>query len=539
MSPRKTTGAIFLLAVFFRILYVFLFPPQGTDHEMIHTAVDNLLSGNGLAFAMANPQDLSSTLYQPMNEWPPLVAYLLSFVKAMVGSSHAADMIIMSLGMLFLLLVLNAIMKVLKLNDRVRVFLWILIAANPEPFSNLGITDLYGGLFMLWGTLFCLRFLQQQQVRTSQLIVASFFFFLPAAFRYQYYPVIFAFPVFLIAAAKYTGNKQLLSKSILSFSIVFFLLAAQVAFLYQQTGTGALVAEDKVGFYPENLIWFYPFITKGFLNVSYIENTLIGWNKMAIFPYYIFSFLLTNFILYKLFAFLFKQLRKGIASNSTNTELVAMNLGRMLLLFITSSVFGLLILMALRYSPQINPYGTFTYVNEGRYFIVASLLMMILLSSVAQDYLLPRISFKLPLKQIAAGGFMIFNLALFGKFLYNVTSQSIKDPAVRWVAEKEMVHNEIETLHRKYNLPVVAISSQKYFLYQSAADFGMVKNIEQLKQTGIRTSKPVQLLIITWAHPNKEELQFIKQNGATEVFAGKKCKLYHTIVNNTTAVASL
>jgi hypothetical protein len=244
---------------------------------MMHTAVQNLLSGNGLGFHIASTTDLSVTTFRAMNEWPPLPAYLLSVVKAMTGSAYAADMILLGLGMLLLLIVLRALMQVLQLKDQVQSILWIIIGSNPEPFRNLGITDLYGGLFLVWGVLLTIRLLQQPAASNRQVLIASLFFFLPAAFRYQYYPVIFIYPVFLVVASVLGRQKLLQRQAWLSLSVVFFLLATQVALLLQQTGSGSYMVKDATGFYPENLVWTYPFLIKSFVNRSYFENQLIGW----------------------------------------------------------------------------------------------------------------------------------------------------------------------------------------------------------------------------------------------------------------------
>lgn len=537
MNPGKATGAFFVLAVFFRIAYIFLFPPAGTDHEMIHTAVDNLLSGNGLAFPIANPADLSTTIYEPMNEWPPLVAYLLSVVKAMTGDGKAADLILMSVGMLLLLVVINSMMKVLNLKEQVRVILWLIIAANPEPFRNLGISDLYSGLFLMWGVLFSLRLVQQEFIKPSQIVVASLFFFLPAAFRYQYYPVIFMCPVFLITAGKFLKNKHLFRNGINAFSIVFFLLVLQVVLLYQQSGVAAKIA-DVPGFYPENLIWTYPFLLKGFINISYLENSLIGYGHWTIIPYYILTFLFTIFLLYKLFFYLLSKTKEVQVSEYGVNNIVALN--RFFIFSVALSIVGLLIILSVRYSPQINNGGHFTYVNEGRYFIAATLLFLLLFAHLLQE----EVSFSLfsvkQLKRAVVAFMMLINFALFGKFLFNVVTDNLKGTREGWVAERKVILSEIEELQKKYKLPVVAVASQKYFLYQPVMqEYGIIKSFNQLRQMGVKTSHPVQLLIITKKNPNKEELSFIKEKGASEIYSGRACNMYHIIVGNRQTVASL
>ncbi|HEX4957549.1 MAG TPA: hypothetical protein VFV46_05175 [Lacibacter sp.] len=540
MRPGKTTAAFFVLAVIFRTFYIFLYPPAGNDHEMIHAAVDNLLSGNGLSFPVANTNDLSSTAYQPMTEWPPLVAYFLSVVKAIVGNADAADILIMSLGMCLLLLVMHNIMKLLNLTDQTRIILWIIIAANPDPFRNLGISDLYSALFMMWGVLFLLRFLQQPQIHTGQLMAASVFFFLPAAFRYQYYPLIFLFPLLILGAGHIKQNPHLFKKGLLSLSIVFFLLCYQVATLYQHSGSASYIADDETGFYPQNLLLAYPFLLKAFLNTSYFETKLLLMGQQNMVPYYAACALITFSILTGIFIFLFKQVKGFNAHSEEPAEIL--KLSRLAVYMIAAGVVLLLSALSLRYYPQVKETGgMFTYVKEGRYFIVSSLLFLMLFASLSQNYILKfKRSWQFPVRKLAFASLMIINLSLFGKFLYNASTSNLVDYKGRRSENRQLVQHEIESLLNKYKLPVVAASEDKDLIYYpNIKDYGIVKNFKELLQKGIHTTQPVQVVLVTRKKLSKRETAFVQQRGAKEVFSNKHYRLFHFIADNKQAVAML
>jgi hypothetical protein len=541
MRQGKTTAAFFALAVFFRILYIFIYPPQGNDHEMIHTAVDNLLSGNGLSYAIADPKDLSTTLYQPITEWPPLVAYILSFAKAIVGSSDAADLLLMGIGMLFLLLVLHSIMKLLNLSHHTRIILWIIIAANPAPFGSLGISDLYSALFMLWGVLFCLRFVIAENIPTLQIMAASVFFFLPAAFRYQYYPLILLFPLILIGAGKLKKDLNLFRKGLLSLSIVFFLLCFQVAMLYQHSGTAAHLAEDKTGFYPENIIWFYPFLLKSIVNTGYIETKLLFMGKENLVPYLLLSLTVTMIVLGGMFLFLLKQIRSFKAGVQDISETIKMS--RFILFTVAISVVFLLIALSLRYDAQVNQKGQFlfTYVSEGRYFVVSSILFLILLASLAQGFVYKlTFSWHVPVRKFALATVMLINLSMFSKFLYNSATNNLVDYKSKRMEQRLVLKKEIETLLLKYKLPVVAASENKDLIYfPNIKDYGIVKSFKELFQNGTHTSQPVQLILVTKKTLSENELSFVQLQGAKEILNNKSHRMFHVIVNSKEALAML
>ncbi|WP_407524525.1 hypothetical protein PDL71_01720 [Lacibacter sp. MH-610] len=537
MNPGKTSGAFFMLAVFFRILYIFLYPPAGTDHQLIHAAVDNLLSGNGLSFTTANPNDLSSILYQPMNEWPPLVAYLVSIAKAITGSSAAADLFLMSMGMLLLLIILRSIFQLMQIGAKTQVLLWIIIAANPDPFAHLGISDLYSALFMLWGVLFSLRFLQMPYATKAQIFIASIFFFLPAAFRYQYYPLVFIFPLFLLFTGWWKQQKHLYQSGLLSLSVVFCLLSFQVAMLYQETGSAAYIADEK-GFYPQNLQWAYPFLLKSFLNISYIENKLLLIGKWTLVPYYLSSFILSVVLLGYCFIRAIKKSKGGLWN--FEEERSGLQVSKLFLLTVILSIITLLVFLSVLYSPQVNYGSVFTYLREDRYFIVCSLLLLIYFGKQLDGLPFIHLPSFTVLKRVTITSVVVVNLMLFGKFLFNAATDNLKDLHQISAIEKNIIETEIDILKKKYNLPVVAVSSIKLLQYNpSAGEYSVAKTLKQINNTGLRTSQPVQLILVTQPTLKEEEVFFVKSKGAKEVFKNGRLRIFHLIVPQQSSLASL
>jgi hypothetical protein len=537
MNPGKTTGAFFMLAVFFRILYIFLYPPAGTDHQLIHAAVDNLLSGNGLSFTTANPNDLSSILYQPMNEWPPLVAYLVSFAKAITGSGTAADLLLMSIGMFLLLIILRSIFQLMQIGAKTQVLLWILIAANPDPFAHLGISDLYSALFMLWGVLFSLRFLQMPYATKAQIFIASIFFFLPAAFRYQYYPLIFIFPLFLLFTGWWKQQKHLYQSGWLSLSVVFCLLSFQVAMLYQETGSAAYIADEK-GFYLQNLQWAYPFLAKSFLNISYIENKLLLIGKWTLVPYYLSIFTLSIALL----AYCFVRVVRKAQNRFWNfeEERSSLLISKLFLLSIIISILTLLVFLSVLYSPQLNYGSIFTYMREDRYFIVCSLLLLVYFGKLVDNLQFIKAPSFTAIKRFTVASVLIVNLTLFGKFLFNAATNNLKDLHQISLAEKKIIETEIDELKKKYNLPVVAVSSMKLLQYNpSAGEYSVAKTLKQINDTGLRTSQTVQLVLVTQPQLKEDEAFFVQTKGAKEVFKNGRLRIFHMIVPQHSTIASL
>lgn len=546
MSPRKATGALFVLTVIFRITYWFFYPPHGTDHEMLHAAVQNLLSGNGLGFFVSNPANLSDIHFRYMNEWPPLAAWMLSVAKAMTGSGYAADMLLMGLGTFLLLVVLRSLMQALQLKPHAQAIIWLILLSNPEPFRNLGITDLYGSLFLLWAVLLCIRMLQAPALRNRQLVVSGIFFFLPAAFRYQYYPLVLLFPLFLLVAARLQQNRLHVRQAWLTASVVFFLLVAQVAFLMQQAGSPAYIAPDARGFYPENLVLAYPFLLKAFVNVSYFENQLVthvgGWLLLVYFAlvYFMSMFLCTQLLLH-----IVRRMRS--AANAKNSEAVVHHTSQLVLLGTSFAIVLLLSGLSLLYDQQRNPaapYG-FTYVKEGRYFTAACLLILLLAAQLLQQRSLPQLRLpewslpRLPRTyRWALAGLLVINLSLFGKFLVNASAHPTSGFQANWKPERNEVEEVIKNLQNKYDLPVVVAAAHKYFNFQPlGSTTGALQNYRDLLSGGIRTNSPVQLVLITGKQMSDEELKFVYDKQAVQVYSGKRTRVFHVLAGSNTQLA--
>ncbi len=529
---EKNTSLFLLLAIVFRNGSLFFYPPYGTDHVMIHTAVDNLLQGKGLSFSVSGPDDLSIVLQQPMNEWPPLVGYLIYAVKTVVINSRATDMILMSAGTILLLLALRNIMKMVEINPIFQSILWIIIATNPEPFRMAGISDIYSCMCILWSVALSLGFVKTGIIKTPQLFISSLIFFLPAACRYQYYPVVFIFPVFLIIAGRLLKQVDLIKKGKLSLLLVALLLGTQISLLYFQTGAAARIADDKAGFYFDNLFHMYPFLIKGFLNTSYFENLFFTKSATAKAVLNSLYFIVTVFLLLRGTIFIISQYKKTDANNANGKRDLYLNKG--FLLFISLSTIFLLSLLSLIYSPQNDPYGMFTYVKEGRYFLVPTFLLLLLATCILQEQLehLHRRMFKF--YKLLIVFIILINLSLFGKFCYNIIAGKQKIQGASWLKERETVFEEIEDQIQKRKRPVVVVGN-KYFSYQPISDsFSIIRNLRQLEAAGLNTTKPIQLLLITQPKPSSAEEKFIHEKKPVLIFAGIKCRMYQLIVEEHT-----
>ena len=492
---------------------------------MLHIAADNLLRNHGLSFALANPMDLSSITYMPMHQWPPLIGYLLAFTKLFIGSDRGVDIFLMSFGILCLFFVLKYLMLSLRLNNITRIVLWIILATNPEPFTSLGLTDLYGCLFYLLSVILCLRTIEKEKASLKWVILISAVFFLPAAFRYQYYILIFLFPLFLLFTAKLSKNKSLFKVGILSLFFVFLFLSSQMILLHFTAGKIITIADDQRGFYPLNLLKLYAFPLKGPLNISYLENHLINWGLPMVVVYKFIVWLITLFWSgYLIYLFIKDK------SHLHNSSLSIIRKSRILLFLAAMVVFILLLLLSLRFHPQGTGFGSFTYLSEGRYFMLVTLLFLLLLTSFTQNnFYLKNLNRVI---KVFTYAILVLNLSLFLKFIYNVATDSLPKEAALWRSEQTHICNEIVKLKLQYNRPVVTMGNRDFLYLPVKKGYAAVSDFKTVFQIGLKTTHPVIVLFITKETPAREEELFIQQNHGVHLYSGSKCQLYSIVVNN-------
>ncbi|HMP87332.1 MAG TPA: hypothetical protein PKE63_08650, partial [Lacibacter sp.] len=314
-------------------------------------------------------------------------------------------------------------------------------------------------------------------------------------------------------------------------------------------GSGAFIAKDATGFYPENLLWTYPFLVKSFINTSYLENTLIAWGgTWSLMIYYALLLFVTVFICTKLFQYLVRrlwQLRPAAAKAADAEEhwqqRLVPALANFLLMGVSLAVLLLLTVLSLRYDAQKTPEGAFgfTYVHESRYFLGSSLLLLLLVSRLLQEhpFRLPQLRL-LPVRRLAIATLLVVNLSLFGKFLVNVSFGAVPSTGTAQLAERKKVEQTLLRLKEKNNLPIVVAASVKYFAYQPQPDVAVLQDYQEVLQSGVRTSQPVQLVLITRKQLSDAELKFIYQKGAVQVYAGNRCRLYHVIAGSNEQMAA-
>ena len=310
--------------------------------------------------------------------------------------------------------------------------------------------------------------------------------------------------------------------------------------LYQHTGTTSYIADDKTGFYPQNLLMAYPFLVKAFLNTGYFETKFLMMGY-PLAPYYAICSIITLLILIKTFSYLYKQLKQPLTA-AADESVITLRLSRFAVYVVAISIVLLLSALSVYYYPQVKAAGgAFTYVKESRYFIVSSLLLLILFAGLVQNYFSGFAwSFRFSIRKLAFASVLLINLSLYGKFLFNASTNNLVDHIGRRTENRHLVQQEIELLINQYKMPVVAASEDKDIIYYpNIKSYGVIRNFKELLKKGVHTSQPVQVVLVTHKKLSNTESNFVQEKGAKEVFSNKYYRIFHFIAENKASTVAM
>lgn len=532
MSITRQLQLVILFAIITRLLLLYSFPLHMTDFMLINSAAENLINGHGMGFYRSSPEDLSFVYFEGLRLWPPLVTVTTAVFLKLTGSYNLADMLMLSIILLALVRVLYLYCKEIGLSTIYICYVFLFLGINPELIKHPGFSDLTAALFTIWSLLALTRELKKENnSRLIQLFSLSFLFFLPSAFRYQYYPISLLFPCYLLAAAFYLKNKKLAYRSFTMICLVLTLLILQETFLFYYTNQpmSQSVAMDKTGIFLFNLADFYPFFYKSFVNLSYIENT---WSRMVHSLHFVYD-LVSNTMYIALIAVTLNYFIQLVQKQKKENNEQKLKQTLSAFTTIPFSLFPVLILIALSltHNSRNGLPGGWTYVLEGRYYIVTSILILLLLLWYVQQKWNGFASVTKRIFPVLFILIVLYNLSLTVKFCYNVAKGNIPDKELKNRTERATAYNYFKQLSNDSLLTVITYREPYFIFFPHLNNIVVTKNISLLNGEELRTKKKIRLLIVSTKDALQTDLELIKKYNAVPVLTRSGYIIYSTILN--------
>ncbi|MEJ8841865.1 hypothetical protein WG954_05670 [Lacibacter sp. H375] len=534
MTATRQLQIVLVFAFIIRLLLLYCFPLHMTDHMLINSAAQNLIEGHGMGFIRSSPEDLSSFYFEGLRLWPPLVTATTALFLDLTGHHPSTDLLMMTLVLIGFIWVLYLLCKEIGMQTNYIVYIFLVFALNPELIKRPGFSDLTAAFFCIGAILFLVKQLKKNNLsRNLTLLLGSFLFFLPSAFRYQYYPVTLFFPLVLLLSSIYLKDKTLLKRSAISLLLVllFIILQEYFLFVYTSQPINQAVAMDKTGLFLFNLQNSYPFFFKTFFNISYVENT---W-KHIILPFRYFYFAVAAFLLIFLLFLITRFLvfnitrQREIRNNEVAIRQTLSVLSLVPFLLLPISV---LIGLSLTHNSRTGQPGGWTYVNEGRYFILPSILLLLLTFWFIQNKwaglsgILKKTLFTLFVITI------VYNLALTLKFCYNAITNNIPDKELSNRLDRAAAYNYVRATSNDEPPTVITYTEPYFTFFPYIKNVAITKKIELLRETRLSTKKKVRLLIICQKDATEAEFRFIQDHKAVPVLHRPNFTIYSTTIDS-------
>ena len=276
-SSRSASIACLVIAIVSRIVNVCFLSYAGRDKMFLVMQSKSLLEGRGLGvpgYFMANPE-VPVYDYTPM--WPPGYPVLLApFLKIFNYDIYWATTMLDIIACIALIFVIRKICKQVGFPT-LAVNLMTLVAGcfeysfinDSKPTDNVPIV-----IFLL-GISLVIKLVSAERFSFTAIAIAAFVLFLPNMFRYSYPPLSIAVIVSILLTAFL--KKEILLKKKGAWLLTINVLLTAVFFLTMKsiTGYAGYAVPTPRGYFPENLVHWYPVIPTSFMNLIFLTSQAI------------------------------------------------------------------------------------------------------------------------------------------------------------------------------------------------------------------------------------------------------------------------
>lgn len=260
-SDKRISLLILLTSVAGRTIQLIFFHNVRVDRSFQLMAMQNMVEGHGVTLAHVTPPDLSTIIYEPLIKWPPGYSILISPFYLLFNKDYVlASLLAEILFSIVLIVICRRILIILETPVHLVNLFTLLSGFFIYDFYVITNTDAIGTTFFILAVYISLLLLKNENTWIRKVILLTIVLFMCGLIKYLFMPVIFIPPTFIFLYGVLKGSRVLKKAGLL----VFFLLAICICSLliYQKTvsGSATYISQTERGFFPENLLHFYPFL---------------------------------------------------------------------------------------------------------------------------------------------------------------------------------------------------------------------------------------------------------------------------------------
>ena len=502
-STRNARILCLVIAILNRSLMVYHYSEFVNYDEKAQLSYSfNLIRGHGLSetrFYSSNP-DLP--IYDYTQIWPP--GYSLAIAPLLILFNDNEFLATTTLDILMSVLIIFLILSLcnhLSVSPGVTNII-ILVAGCFQYyiFTQSYPTDHPALASLLAGFILCIKILcRKKKLSFAGYLFTSIVFFLPFFFKYMYLPATILFPVTLVFFSYVNKNSWLRFNGLILLLGAILLSAAMLTWTKLYGGNIFYLVPTEKGWFPGQLLHWYPFIPSAFVNIESIASII---SKLTTSPYlFVIRFLeLINLIALLILCYLF--IRKNPLKKYPDAIKFFFSSG----IILSAAIIFLLGYLTLTNKPQ----HIWNYNIDGRYFVLPVIILQLsFLIKYSFDRLLLKDTFSkfiytiLLITLLLEAGHGIFST------IKNVAASAENPfPTNRYLSYERMA-NKFEEVRKKYpDRDILLTSPNEYYLFAANnANFKPIYDFDSINsKKPFVTKKSVLVTVI-----NDDDLPYMSK----------------------------
>ena len=364
LDSKNATITVIIFSILNKVIYVLLTSSVGRDKLLQLSVTENIISGNGIGVFKYYTHDIYTPVFDKVVEFPPGYSYIMiPFVQLFNHDYYAASAAYDIIIAIFLLFVLRWICRLSGFSAYMtNLFTIIYGCFQYIYFSTAAPTDATGLLLVFFGIGVIIKLAQKnKKLTTLQFLLVGLLFFSPTFFRFMYLPISFLLPGLLILFGYKRSNRQMMKQGSFLFLLTALFIAIMILSLRTYSGYGMPQYPIERGFFPSNILRWYPFIPASFINLDFVSVQIEKLSNLKYQNVFV-LFELLNILLFIFLTLLIYQTLKQIDTTLSFKIFI-----------LSGSVISMVILLSLLYSSltytsKARDSGAWTFVYEERHF---------------------------------------------------------------------------------------------------------------------------------------------------------------------------
>jgi len=375
LSSKAAAGLCIAIAIISRTINVLFVSYAGRDKMFLVLQSKSWLEGKGLSIPQYFLQNPDVPIYDFTPHWPPGYPILLApFLKIFNYDIYWATSTLDIILCICLIFIVRKICIQIGVPTAGVNIMTLVTGCFEYTFINESLpTDTVSLVLFLTGLSLTIRLLFIESFSIKIAVAASLFLFLPSVFRYNY-PAISIGIIVLILLIGIRKKDALLRKK--GFALLLFSSILTLGFfilMKLKTGHAGYATPTERGFYPENIIHWFPVIPSSFINLAFLTSQGVHLTSLS-FDDLMIILEIINVICMALLVFFLLSLffKTGFIKTLTPFKVF-------LILGSTASaiLFGILGYLSLTYAVQKGFLHDWNYIYEPRYFAFANIFLQI------------------------------------------------------------------------------------------------------------------------------------------------------------------